>query len=162
VRALHCIAGVLGLALRRSMGALQGSDLDQGEVQQPCDAHRRERYTYIYMHRLFINYIVSHSDQRFGVVVCPGIDQPGNETLPFALYDKFRIDYFEKYLYELQCAIRDGANVFGYFAWSLLDNFEWRLGFTSKFGIVYVDRNTFVRYPKDSARWFRKVIKNEN
>jgi beta-glucosidase len=114
------------------------------------------------MHRLFINYIVSHSDQRFGVVVCPGIDQPGNETLPFALYDKFRIDYFEKYLYELQCAIRDGANVFGYFAWSLLDNFEWRLGFTSKFGIVYVDRNTFVRYPKDSARWFRKVIKNEN
>ncbi|XP_066377972.1 beta-glucosidase 38-like [Miscanthus floridulus] len=91
-----------------------------------------------------------------------GIDQPGNETLPGALYDKFRIDYFEKYLHELQCAIRDGANVFGYFVWSLLDNFEWRLGYTARFGIVHVDRNTFVRYPKDSARWFRKVIKNED
>uniref|UniRef100_K3ZD93 Uncharacterized protein n=1 Tax=Setaria italica TaxID=4555 RepID=K3ZD93_SETIT len=90
-----------------------------------------------------------------------GIDQSGNDSLPGALYDKFRIDYFEKYLYELQCAIHDGANVIGYFAWSLLDNFEWRLGFTSKFGIVYVDRTTFARYPKDSARWFRKMIKNE-
>nr|CAB3465779.1 unnamed protein product [Digitaria exilis] len=91
-----------------------------------------------------------------------GIDQSGNDSLPGGLYDKFRIEYFEKYLHELQCAIHDGANVFGYFAWSLLDNFEWRQGFTSKFGIVYVDRSTFVRYPKDSARWFRKIIKNES
>ncbi|XP_062202826.1 beta-glucosidase 38-like isoform X2 [Phragmites australis] len=91
-----------------------------------------------------------------------GIDQPGDETLPGALYDTFRIDYFEKYLHELKCAVNDGANVTGYFAWSLLDNFEWRLGFTSKFGIVYVDRQTFNRYPKDSTRWFRKVIKNEH
>jgi beta-glucosidase len=93
--------------------------------------------------------------------ISPGIDQSGTDSLPAALYDKFRIDYFEKYLLELQSAIRDGARVIGYFAWSLLDNFEWRLGFTSKFGIVYVDRTTFVRYPKDSARWFRKIIKVE-
>jgi hypothetical protein len=60
---VHCIAGVLGLALRRSMGALQGSDLDQGEVQQPCDAHRRERYTYIYappVHQLSVTQINDH------------------------------------------------------------------------------------------------------
>ncbi|KAL6643472.1 hypothetical protein ACP70R_018238 [Stipagrostis hirtigluma subsp. patula] len=90
-----------------------------------------------------------------------GIDQAGNDKLPEALYDSFRIDYFDKYLHELKCALDDGANVIGYFAWSLLDNFEWRMGFTSKFGLVYVDRQTFERYPKDSARWFRKVIKNE-
>jgi beta-glucosidase len=96
------------------------------------------------------------------IYIFSGIDQSGNETLPHALYDKFRIDYFQKYLQELQYAIRDGANVFGYFVWSLLDNFEWRLGYTSRFGIVHVDRSTFVRYPKDSARWFRKVIKNED
>ncbi|XP_006664007.1 beta-glucosidase 38 [Oryza brachyantha] len=90
-----------------------------------------------------------------------GIDQPGNDTLPGALYDSFRIEYFDQYLHELKRAITDGAKVIGYFAWSLLDNFEWRLGFTSKFGIVYVDRQTFTRYPKDSTRWFRKVIKNE-
>uniref|UniRef100_A0A0E0FQ22 beta-glucosidase n=2 Tax=Oryza TaxID=4527 RepID=A0A0E0FQ22_ORYNI len=90
-----------------------------------------------------------------------GIDQPGNETLPGALYDFFRIQYFDQYLHELKRAIKDGARVTGYFAWSLLDNFEWRLGFTSKFGIVYVDRSTFTRYPKDSTRWFRKMIKSE-
>ena len=95
------------------------------------------------------------------LVTSPGIDQSGSDSLPYALYDNFRIDYFEKYLHELQCAIHDGAKVIGYFAWSLLDNFEWRMGFTSKFGIVYVDRSTFTRYPKDSARWFRKIIKNE-
>uniref|UniRef100_N1QU62 Beta-glucosidase 44 n=1 Tax=Aegilops tauschii TaxID=37682 RepID=N1QU62_AEGTA len=90
-----------------------------------------------------------------------GIDQSGSDTLPHALYDTFRIDYFDQYLHELKRAIADGARVTGYFAWSLLDNFEWRMGFTSKFGLVYVDRKTFTRYPKDSTRWFRKVIKSE-
>ncbi|KAM0848224.1 hypothetical protein ACQ4PT_054541 [Festuca glaucescens] len=90
-----------------------------------------------------------------------GIDQSGSDTLPHALYDTFRIDYFDQYLHELKRATDDGARVTGYFAWSLLDNFEWRMGFTSKFGIVYVDRKTFTRYPKDSTRWFRKVIKRE-
>ncbi|XP_051222544.1 beta-glucosidase 38 [Lolium perenne] len=90
-----------------------------------------------------------------------GIDQSGSDTLPHALYDNFRIDYFDQYLHELKRATDDGARVTGYFAWSLLDNFEWRMGFTSKFGIVYVDRKTFTRYPKDSTRWFRKVIKRD-
>ena len=50
----------------------------------------------------------------------------------------------------------------GYFAWSLLDNFEWKLGYTSRFGLVYVDFKTLRRYPKSSAYWFRDVITGKN
>lgn len=54
----------------------------------------------------------------------------------------------------------DGLDVRGYFAWSLLDNFEWAVGFTVRFGIYYVDYgNDQARYPKESAHWFRKILK---
>lgn len=54
---------------------------------------------------------------------------------------------------------RVGANVKGFFAWSLLDNFEWAMGYTVRFGLVYVDYNDGCkRYPKKSAQWFRKWL----
>ena len=46
----------------------------------------------------------------------------------------------------------------GYFAWSLLDNFEWSLGYSKRFGIVHVDFETQKRTPKDSARFYARVI----
>ncbi|URE37082.1 beta-glucosidase [Musa troglodytarum] len=56
---------------------------------------------------------------------------------------------------------QEGVDVRGYFAWSLLDNFEWTSGYTVRFGIVYVDyRNGLKRYPKSSAHWFREVLNN--
>lgn len=55
---------------------------------------------------------------------------------------------------------REGADVRGYFAWSLLDNFEWRSGYTVRFGINFVDyKNGLKRYPKKSAIWFTKFLK---
>jgi beta-glucosidase len=57
------------------------------------------------------------------------------------------------------CLHRDGANVKGYFAWSLLDNFEWSNGYTVRFGINFVDYNDGrKRYPKNSAHWFKKFL----
>lgn len=87
-----------------------------------------------------------------------GMDDPGNVTLPKGLHDTTRINYYKGYLTQLKKAVDDGANVVGYFAWSLLDNFEWRLGYTSRFGIVYVDFKTLKRYPKMSAYWFKQLI----
>nr|XP_027125940.1 beta-glucosidase 44-like isoform X1 [Coffea arabica] len=87
-----------------------------------------------------------------------GMDDPGNLTLPAGLKDTARISYYKAYLAQLRKTMDDGANVIGYFAWSLLDNFEWRLGYTSRFGIVYVDFKTLKRYPKMSARWFQKLL----
>jgi beta-glucosidase len=52
-----------------------------------------------------------------------------------------------------------GADVRGYFAWSLLDNFEWAYGYDKRFGIVRVDYDTQTRTPKRSALWFRDTIR---
>ncbi|KAG5543527.1 hypothetical protein RHGRI_016306 [Rhododendron griersonianum] len=87
-----------------------------------------------------------------------GMDDPGNVTLPKGLHDTTRKNYYKAYITQLKRAIDDGANVEGYFAWSLLDNFEWRLGYTSRFGIVYVDYKTLKHYPKMSAYWFEQLL----
>lgn len=93
----------------------------------------------------------------------PGMDQPGNLTRDQYLHDTTRVQFYKGYLTELKKAIDDGAKVAGYFAWSLLDNFEWQSGYTSKFGIVYVDFSTpkLERHPKDSAYWFRDMIQKQ-
>ncbi|KAK1327204.1 Beta-glucosidase 44 [Acorus calamus] len=90
------------------------------------------------------------------------MDDPGNGTLPQALRDTKRIHYFKSYLPQLKKAIDERCNVIGYFAWSLLDNFEWTSGYTSRFGLVYVDYNDLKRYPKMSAYWFREMLWRKN
>jgi beta-glucosidase len=71
--------------------------------------------------------------------------------------DTRRIDYYREHLRELAHAIRDGADVRGYHAWSIFDNFEWAEGYTQRFGLVYIDFPTQRRYMKDSAKWFSKI-----
>ncbi|KAL0793722.1 hypothetical protein Bca101_065099 [Brassica carinata] len=75
------------------------------------------------------------------------------------LKDGDRIDYYARHLEMVKDAISVGANVKGFFAWSLLDNFEWATGYTVRFGLVYVDfKDGCKRYPKKSAQWFRKLL----
>ena len=76
------------------------------------------------------------------------------------IHDTLRIDFTNAYLNELGKSIQDGADIRGYFHWSILDNFEWARGYTERFGLVHVDYETQKRTPKDSAYWFRDVIKN--
>ena len=75
-----------------------------------------------------------------------------------ALRDKDRRDYFENYLRASAQAIEQGVNLIGYFAWSLLDNFEWEYGYTKRFGIVHVDFETQERTIKLSGRWYSETI----
>ncbi|KAE8664474.1 Beta-glucosidase 18 [Hibiscus syriacus] len=74
------------------------------------------------------------------------------------LRDVKRVEYMAAYLDALATAIRKGANVKGYFAWSLLDNFEWNSGFTVKFGLHHVDHKTLMRRPKLSATWYKNFL----
>jgi beta-glucosidase len=74
------------------------------------------------------------------------------------VHDPQRIDFMHRYLAELARAIKDGVPVTGYYAWSLLDNFEWADGYKQRFGLVYVDYANQKRVPKDSFDWFKKVI----
>nr|1V03_A Chain A, DHURRINASE [Sorghum bicolor] len=81
----------------------------------------------------------------------------GDLPKPVALEDHTRLDYIQRHLSVLKQSIDLGADVRGYFAWSLLDNFEWSSGYTERFGIVYVDReNGCERTMKRSARWLQE------
>jgi beta-glucosidase len=55
-------------------------------------------------------------------------------------------------------ALRAGVPLTGYYVWSLLDNYEWSLGYSRRFGLVHVDFTSQRRTPKDSARWYQRLI----
>ncbi|KAK7262567.1 hypothetical protein RJT34_30141 [Clitoria ternatea] len=80
-------------------------------------------------------------------------------SLEESLLDIYRIDYHYRHLFYLREAIEAGVNVQGYFVWSLLDNFEWNVGYTVRFGMNFVDyKNGLERYPKLSALWFKDFL----
>ena len=72
--------------------------------------------------------------------------------------DALRVAYIRSHITAVHAALRAGVDVRGYFVWSLLDNFEWALGYAKRFGIVHVDFETQKRTPKDSALFYSKVI----
>lgn len=74
--------------------------------------------------------------------------------------DTQRVVFFQRALGAVEDAIEDGIDVRGYFAWSLLDNFEWNRGYDPKFGIIAVDRTTQQRTPKPSAYWLGQIADN--
>ncbi|XP_051115175.1 beta-glucosidase 44-like [Andrographis paniculata] len=103
-----------------------------------------------------VNYIKERYGNPTVILAENGMDQAGNLSLHESLHDDTRIKYYRSYLGWLKKGIDEGANVVGYFQWTFVDNFEWRLGYTSRFGIVYVDFKTLRRYPKMAAYWFKK------
>ncbi|AES69719.1 putative beta-glucosidase [Medicago truncatula] len=112
--------------------------------------------------RKIINYI----SQKYATpiyVTENGMDDEDNDSLSLneMLDDKMRVRYYKGYLASVAQAIKDGADVRGHFAWSLLDNFEWAQGYTKRFGLVYVDyKNGLTRHPKSSAYWFSRFLKD--
>jgi beta-glucosidase len=79
-------------------------------------------------------------------------------TADGAIHDSDRIAYLREHLAAVHRAIAAGADVRGYYLWSLMDNFEWAEGYTARFGIVHVDFDSQRRTAKDSATWYRDVI----
>jgi beta-glucosidase len=86
---------------------------------------------------------------------CAYPEEPGADGL---VHDERRISYLNKHLAAVAQAIAEGAPVKGYYQWSLMDNYEWALGYEKRFGMVHVDYATQKRTPKDSALWYSKVI----
>jgi beta-glucosidase len=81
-------------------------------------------------------------------------DAPGVDG---RIHDRRRIEFYRQHMAELARAMKDGARVRAYHAWSLLDNFEWDSGFSSRFGLTYVDFATQKRTIKDSGLWYGRV-----
>ena len=82
---------------------------------------------------------------------------PGESGL---VEDPQRVRYYRDHLCAAREALRRGVNLRGYFAWSLLDNFEWSAGYSKRFGLYRVDYATQRRSPKASAHYYRKVIRS--
>ncbi|KMT14419.1 hypothetical protein BVRB_4g071980 [Beta vulgaris subsp. vulgaris] len=90
-----------------------------------------------------------------------GCDEVNDASLSLeeALADGMRVHYYHSHLAFLNLAMRSRVRLRGYFAWSLLDNFEWLAGYSVRFGINYVDyKDGLKRYPKHSAKWFKNFL----
>ncbi|KAL5563264.1 hypothetical protein UlMin_033011 [Ulmus minor] len=80
-----------------------------------------------------------------------------------ALNDSLRIKFILQHLYQANKALKKGANLKGYFYWSLFDDFEWIGGYTVRFGLYYVDyRDNYKHIPKHSAKWLSSFLKSDN
>ncbi|HEY1140499.1 MAG TPA: family 1 glycosylhydrolase, partial [Lysobacter sp.] len=82
------------------------------------------------------------------------VDDAGNRRVR----DPLRMGYLRKHISAIHDAIQAGVDVRGYMLWSLMDNLEWSLGYSKRFGMVHVNYVTQERTPKDSARWYSNVI----
>ncbi len=89
-----------------------------------------------------------------GVATFDRVDPDG------AVHDPERIDFLFSHLRAVHAAIADGANIRGYFTWSLMDNFEWAEGYAMRFGLVFIDYETQQRFPKDSAHWYGRIARD--
>jgi len=92
------------------------------------------------------------------IVTEAGVPGRDHRALDGKIHDGDRVDFLHRSLFELGRAIQDGVPVQGFMHWSLLDNFEWNLGYRERFGLVYVDYETQRRTPKDSYDFYAKVI----
>lgn len=77
------------------------------------------------------------------------------------IHDPQRIDFLNRYILAMKQAMDEGADVRGYFQWTLTDNFEWDRGYQDRFGLVYVEYPSQRRYRKDSSYWYAEVIRTQ-
>jgi len=82
------------------------------------------------------------------------------QAIDGGIQDPLRVGYYESHLRAAHAALCQGVDLRGYYAWSLLDNYEWSLGYSKRFGIVHVDYATQKRTPKSSARFYSEVIRS--
>lgn len=109
----------------------------QGLTELLLDMHRRRPGLPLY---------ITENGAAFDDVVVDG-----------AIHDERRTAYLHAHLEAVAAALDAGANVRGYFAWSLTDNFEWSYGYGKRFGLVHVDYYTLTRTVKDSGHWYSQV-----
>lgn len=106
--------------------------------------------------------ITNYAKKRWGVdkiyITENGAAYPDEPNGDQQVHDSRRVSYFQSHIESLGNACRDSIPIAGYFAWSLMDNFEWAFGYSKRFGIVWVDYETQQRIPKDSALWYRDMI----
>ncbi|CAA2998276.1 beta-glucosidase 47-like [Olea europaea var. sylvestris] len=119
---------------------------------------------WLYVYPQGMEKIVTYIKDRYNntpMFICEnGLGDANNldTSVAESLNDVERVEYMENHLDSLAKAIRNGADVRGYFAWSLLDNFEWTSGYTIRFGLHHVDYASLERIPRLSATWYKDFV----
>jgi beta-glucosidase len=106
----------------------------------------------------FIRWITNEYDRPRLYITENGVNDD-TEMVDGEIDDQLRIGMLRGFLAGLHGAMEAGADVGGYYQWSLMDNFEWAHGFSRRFGMVYTDYGTLARVPKKSAAWYARVIR---
>lgn len=111
-----------------------------------------------------VNYVKDRYNNKPMYILENGYSPPRNQDVQVqeVLNDVKRIEFHKAYLASLARSIRNGADVRGYFIWTLMDNYEWLEGYSLTFGLYYIDRQTLKRTPKQSALWFRSFLTNNS
>ena len=110
-------------------------------------------------HQLLVRASTEWKAKKIYVTEC-GVAYSDGPDARGVIDDRRRIDYLDSHFRSARSAIADGAPLAGIFVWSLMDNFEWAHGYTKRFGLVWVDYETQERTLKNSARWYREVIRS--
>lgn len=108
-------------------------------------------------------YLAKFAWERYGLPIL--FTENGFSNIDFVMldgkvHDPQRIDYIRRYLLSLEKAVGEGIPVMGYLYWSIMDNFEWLKGYDLRFGLIYIDYPTQKRTMKDSAFYYRDVIRS--
>ncbi len=132
---------------------LQLTFADTGKAKTDTDSEIYSEGIYdllLYLHKEYngIKIIITENGAAFKDYV----DENGE------INDEDRINYLKEHIYQVYQALKDGVNLAGYYIWSIMDNFEWRVGYSKRFGLVYVDYKTQERIIKKSGLWYKKVI----
>jgi len=113
------------------------------------------------LERLLVRWHKEHGDKLPDLYITEnGVAYDDGPNPDGRIKDQRRIDYLSTHLKAISNAIAQGSPVKGYYQWSLMDNFEWALGYDKRFGVVHVDFDTQKRIIKDSGYWYRDQIKN--
>ncbi|TKV97466.1 hypothetical protein SEVIR_9G496400v4 [Setaria viridis] len=160
----HNDTNIIGVLLNDTLA-------DTGTISLPFDKNGKpigDRANSIWLYivpsgmRKLMNYVKERYNSPPVYITENGMDDSNNPftSIKDALKDSKRIKYHNDYLTNLAASIKeDGCDVRGYFAWSLLDNWEWAAGYTSRFGLYFVDyRDNLKRYPKNSVQWFKSLL----
>ncbi|MBN3281713.1 LCTL protein, partial [Polyodon spathula] len=142
-----------------SQGPSYFTDRDLVELVDPRwpDPGSEWLYSVPWGFRSLLNFVKTHYGNPMIYVTENGVSEKMTCT---ELCDDWRMQYFKEYISEMLKAMKDGVNVKGYTAWSLLDKFEWDEGYSERFGLYYVDfRNkNKPRYPKASVQYYKRII----
>jgi beta-glucosidase len=129
------------------IGALPDTEQTQMDWHVAPDGLRD---TLIELHRTYAPREIVVTEN--GAAYPDAVDQDGR------IRDEPRLEYLARHVAAASDALRAGVPLTGYYVWSLLDNYEWSLGYSRRFGLVHVDFTSQRRTPKDSARWYRRLI----